>query len=133
LLAGSTTVSALIPGFLAATAASHLVVVKSHLPPTGVGSSPPAFALHANIPNPFNPQTTIQYDIPAGGAGVNIAIYDVGGRLVRALVDEHRAPGTWSVQWNGEDDRGNRVSSGVYFYRMRAGSFVETKKMVLLK
>ena len=105
------------------------------LTPTGIGSTPvPAtFALHSNIPNPFNPQTTIHYDIPAGGADVNISIYDVAGRLVRELVNEHRAAGTWSVQWNGEDDRGQRVASGVYFYRMRAGSFVDTKKMVLLK
>jgi hypothetical protein len=53
--------------------------------------------------------------------------------VVRTLVDEHRAPGSWSVQWNGEDNHGTRVASGVYFYRMRAGEFVDTKKMVLLK
>ncbi len=94
---------------------------------------PTSFALHANIPNPFNPQTTIHYDIPSGGADVNISIYDVAGRLVHELVNEHRAAGTWSAQWSGEDDRGQRVASGVYFYRMRAGSFVDTKKMVLLK
>ena len=103
--------------------------------PTGADDTPlPAsFVLHANVPNPFNPITTIHYDIPAGGADVNITVFDVAGRLVRALVNEHRAPGTWSVEWNGEDDRGARVASGVYFYRMRAGSFVDTKKMVLLK
>jgi hypothetical protein len=94
---------------------------------------PSEFALHANIPNPFNPQTTIHYEIPAAGADVNISIYDVAGRLVRELVDEHRAAGRWSVQWNGDDDRSQRVASGVYFYRMRAGAFVDTKKMVLLK
>src|SRR5690349_15606188 len=102
---------------------------------TGVGdtSLPTSFALHANVPNPFNPTTTISYDVPRGGADVNIAIYDIAGRRVRELVNEHRTPGNWSVQWNGEDDRGQRVASGVYFYRMRAGSFVETRKMVLLK
>ncbi len=102
---------------------------------TGVDDTPApsSFALHANVPNPFNPVTTISYDIPAGGANVNISIYDVSGRLVRELVHEHRQAGVSSVQWNGEDDRGQRVSSGVYFYRMRAGDFVETKKMVLLK
>jgi hypothetical protein len=57
----------------------------------------------------------------------------VAGRRVRVLVDERRAAGSWSVQWNGDDDRGQRVASGVYFYRMRAGEFVDTKKMVLLK
>jgi hypothetical protein len=102
---------------------------------TGVGDTPvpSAFALHPNVPNPFNPQTTISFDIPAAGADVNIAIYDVAGRLVRELVNERRNAGRWSVQWNGEDDRGQRVASGVYFYRMRAGAFVDTKKMVLLK
>jgi hypothetical protein len=133
LLPGATTISAVIPGFLSTAAASHLVVVKNHQLPTGVGGTPRTFALHANAPNPFNPITTIQYDVAADGADVNITIYDVSGRLVRALVDEHRAAGTWSVQWNGDDDRGGRVASGVYFYQMRAGSFVETKKMVLLK
>ncbi len=68
---------------------------------------------------------------PKGGS--SIIIFDVAGRLVRTLVNEHRAAGAWSVQWNGGDDRGQRVASGVYFYRMRAGSFVDTKKMVLLK
>jgi hypothetical protein len=100
---------------------------------TGVGDTPASFALHANVPNPFNPLTTIRYDVPGGGADVNISIYDVSGQLIRSLVNEHRGAGTWSVQWNGDDDRGQSVASGVYFYRMRAGEFVETKKMMLLK
>jgi len=102
---------------------------------TGVGDAPaPAnFVLHPNLPNPFNPITTIRYDVPVAGADVNISIYDVSGRLVRELVKEHRGAGTWSVQWNGENDRGQSVASGVYFYRMRAGEFVETRKMMLLK
>lgn len=110
-------------------------VVAVPTAPTDVDDppTPRSFALHPNVPNPFNPQTTIHYDVPASGADVNIAIYDVAGRLVRELVDERRAAGRWSVQWNGEGTRGERVASGVYFYRMRAGSFVETKKMVLLK
>jgi flagellar hook assembly protein FlgD len=57
----------------------------------------------------------------------------VSGRLVRTLVDEHRAAGRYQVQWNGLDDGGRAVSSGVYFYRMQAGSFHETRKMILLK
>jgi hypothetical protein len=102
---------------------------------TGVGDQPlpKAFALHGNVPNPFNPSTTIGYEIPPAGADVNISIYDVAGRRVRTLVHEHRPAGVFSVPWNGDDDRGQRVASGVYFYRMRAGSFVETRKMVLLK
>jgi hypothetical protein len=100
---------------------------------TGVGDGPTVFALHPNVPNPFNPQTAITYDVPAGGVDVEIAIFDVAGRRVRTLVDEHRAAGTHSTRWNGEDQHGGRVASGVYFYRMRAGAFVETRKMVLLK
>jgi hypothetical protein len=94
---------------------------------------PNRFALRANVPNPFNPITTIRYDVPRGGADVSITIYDIGGRAVRTLVREHRGAGSWSVQWSGDDDGGARVASGIYFYRMRAGSFVETRKMVLLK
>jgi len=102
---------------------------------TGVGDTPaPAsFALDANVPNPFNPITTIRYDVPAPGADVSISVYDVEGRLVRELVKEHRNAGVWSAQWNGDNDRGQGVASGVYFYRMRAGAFIDTKKMVLLK
>jgi hypothetical protein len=114
------------------TALSPFVIAVSTA--AGIDEAPPnEFALHTNVPNPFNPVTTIRYDVPAGGADVSISIYDVAGRMVRELVDEHRSAGTWSVQWNGTDTRGQRVGSGVYFYRMRAGSFVETRKMVLLK
>jgi hypothetical protein len=101
---------------------------------TGVDDHlPTEFVLHANVPNPFNPVTIVAYEVPAGGADVSISVFDVSGRLVRTLVDEHRPAGVFSVQWNGTDDRGQRVASGVYFYRMRAGEFVDTKKMVLLK
>jgi len=102
---------------------------------TPVGDAPASAraALHANVPNPFNPITTIQYDVPAAGADVTIDVYDVHGARVRTLVNTHRPSGTYSVQWNGEDDRGGRAVSGVYFYRMTAGAFVETRKMVLLK
>ena len=94
---------------------------------------PDKFALHANIPNPFNPTTTINYDVRRGGADVTIAVYDVSGRLVRTLVHEHRAAGHYQEQWNGFDEAGRPVASGVYFYRMSAASFVETRKMILLK
>lgn len=133
LLPGGVTISAIIPGFIATTAAAHAAYVKPHLLPTAVGGTPQVFALRQNIPNPFNPLTTIRYDVPRGGAGVSLVIYDLAGRRVRELVHERRAAGAWSVQWNGEDERGTRVASGIYFYRMRAGTFVATRKMVLLK
>lgn len=110
-------------------------VIAKRTNATGVGdnSAPDAFALRANVPNPFNPTTTIAYDVPQSGGDVSIAIYDVSGRLVRTLVDEHRSAGRYSAQWNGDDDAGWPVASGVYFYRMQAGPFHETRKMVLLK
>jgi FlgD Ig-like domain len=100
---------------------------------TAVGDTPSTFALHQNIPNPFNPTTTITYDVAAGGARVSIAVFDASGRLVRTLLDEHRPAGTQAVDWDGRDSSGRPVSSGVYFYRMTSGSFSESKRMVLLK
>ncbi len=101
------------------------------------GSLPRAFALGQNYPNPFNPQTVIRYDIPerAGeGVGVNIDIFNIHGQLVKSLVDEVKAPGSYTAQWDGRNDRGAAVSSGIYFYRIKAGDeFVSTRKMVLLK
>jgi hypothetical protein len=104
-------------------------------PFTGVGGSaaPARLALRQNVPNPFNPVTAIQYDIPAGGADVTIRIYGVSGRLVRTLVDGRRAAGTGTVTWDGTDHHGSAVASGLYFYRMVSGAFTQTRKMVLLK
>jgi len=111
---------------------SYFVVVAPA--PTGVDNKTPAsFALHANVPNPFNPLTIIAYEVPTAGADVEISIYDVAGRLVRRLVDGRRDAGSYRVQWNGVDGNGAHVASGVYFYRMRSGTFSATRKMVLLK
>jgi flagellar hook assembly protein FlgD len=102
---------------------------------TGIGSTviPRTLALHPNVPNPFNPTTTIAYDVPANGTNVTIRVYDVSGRLVRTLVDGQRAAGTHAATWDGRNEAGETVSSGVYFYRMVAGSFSEARRMVLLK
>jgi hypothetical protein len=94
---------------------------------------PVKLALYQNVPNPFNPTTVIRYDVPAQGARVSLAIYDVGGHLVRTLVDGSQTPGVKSVTWDGRDSRGTSVSSGIYFYRLRAGGEVITRKMVLIK
>jgi len=103
---------------------------------TGIGDTPGAplvAALHQNYPNPFNPTTTIQYDVPSGGARVDLAVYDVAGRLVTRLVARDETAGYKSVVWDGRNHAGRPVATGVYFYRLRAGEFVETRKMVLLK
>ncbi|MFC1509701.1 NosD domain-containing protein, partial [Candidatus Omnitrophota bacterium] len=95
---------------------------------------PEKFKLSHNSPNPFNPVTTIGYDIPDGVTGtVSLKVYDMRGALIRTLVDGVRSPGHYSSTWNGRDENGRRVSSGVYLYRLQADGFKETKKMILLR
>ncbi len=89
--------------------------------------SPGRIRLEQNYPNPFNPATNIEFRIANRGF-VSLKIFDLLGREVATLVSERRNPGTYSVKWDAE-----QLSSGVYFYRLRAGTFVETKKLVLLK
>lgn len=101
---------------------------KSDAPPSAA-----AFSLQQNAPNPFNPTTQIAFAVPDGGARVSLRIYDLTGRLVRTLVDGNEPAGTRSVTWSGENDQGQPVPSGTYFYRLTAPSFSEQKKMVLLK
>lgn len=93
---------------------------------------PLQFALHANYPNPFNPTTTIRYDLPEL-ADVRISVYNVVGQVVRTLVDRQDSPGQHEVIWDGRDDSGRPVSSGIYLYRMTAGDFTQSRKMLLLK
>jgi hypothetical protein len=90
------------------------------------------FSLEQNHPNPFNPSTKIAYSIPADGH-VELMVYDVAGRLVRTLVDEPRRANRYTAVWDGKDNRGTAVASGVYFYRIQAGKYRATKKMVVLK
>jgi hypothetical protein len=89
--------------------------------------------LEQNVPNPFNPTTTIRYEVRESGP-VTLKIYNVAGQLVRTLVDGERAAGqVHEATWNGLNDGGRPVSSGVYFYKLVARDFTQTKKMVLLK
>ncbi len=93
---------------------------------------PQTFALLGNYPNPFNPETTIEYQLPRASR-VEIAIYNLAGQLVRTLHQAHQPAGKYKLSWDGKDERGNKVSSGVYLYRMHAGEFSTTKKMILAK
>jgi len=88
--------------------------------------------LHQNHPNPFNPVTTLRYDLPED-ALVNITIYDMMGRQVSTLVSSQQSAGYKSIQWNATNNIGQPVSAGLYLYTVQAGSFRQTKKMVLLK
>lgn len=114
---------------------------------------PTEYKLYQNYPNPFNPSTKIKYAIPAiesplqwrglrlarpkrsegGGGLVTLKVYDILGRQVKTLVNDYQKPGYYEVTWDGTNDTGTQVSSGIYYYRIQAGSFVETKKLVLVK
>jgi hypothetical protein len=113
---------------------SWTAVVASRAPSFGsrAASAVPVARLYANAPNPFNPVTTIRYDIPRQGP-VSLKVYDVSGRLVRTLVDGYQGPGTYEAVWNGQDGQGAPVASGVYFYRLDAVQGLETRRMVLVK
>ena len=93
---------------------------------------PQGFALEQNFPNPFNPITTLRYDLPENSY-VNVTVYDMLGRQVRTLVNTTQDAGFRSVIWNATNDYGKPVSAGIYLYQIQAGEFVQTKKMVLLK
>jgi len=83
-------------------------------------------------PNPFNPVTTLRYDLPEQAA-VNILIYDMLGRQVKTLINQTQDAGYKSVIWDATNDYGKRVSAGIYLYQIQAGEYIQTKKMVLLK
>jgi len=93
---------------------------------------PSEYSLAQNSPNPFNPMTSINYYVPAEGP-VKIEVYNVLGENLRTLVDDVKTAGSWTARWDGYDNSGNRLSSGVYFYKMTSGSFSETKKMTLMR
>jgi hypothetical protein len=100
---------------------------------TGIGDvTSYQFRLDQNHPNPFNPTTRIRYEL-ASRVHVSLGVYDVRGGLVRTLVEEEAGPGSFTAEWDATNAAGERVSTGVYFYRLTAGSFAETRKMVLLK
>ncbi len=91
-----------------------------------------AFNLAGNFPNPFNPKTSIHFDLPTAGS-VELSVYDVEGRRVITLLDEHLDAGTHSIDWNGRDSAGNEAAAGVYLYRLQSGAEEATERMVLLK
>jgi len=103
--------------------------------PTAVAPGLPArgYALHPCYPNPFNPSTTIGYDLPEP-ATVELAVYDVAGKLVRTLVSGAAVEaGRHEVVWNGRDGTGRIAAAGVYFCRLEAGGYAETRRMMLVK
>ncbi len=98
-------------------------------------SAPEDLSLVQNYPNPFNPATRIQFIASSEQSSVptTLRIYNVRGQLVRTLMNESKIAGTYEVIWDGRDDLGNEVASGVYFYKLKAGDYTEAKKMILMK
>ncbi|MBN1827262.1 MAG: T9SS type A sorting domain-containing protein [Candidatus Eisenbacteria bacterium] len=102
---------------------------------TAHGVAPSRFSLQPNTPNPFNPTTQIRFTIPEGNGkqSVSLVVYDASGRKIRTLVNGPEAPGLHTVEWNGTDDRGGDVASGVYFCRLLSGERSETRRLVLVR
>ncbi|MCP4570381.1 MAG: T9SS type A sorting domain-containing protein [FCB group bacterium] len=115
-----------------AASARLLVGVKTYLDNDADLTLPLTFELYQNYPNPFNPRTHIRFTLPTEGR-VILAVYNVLGQVVATLIDEDRQPGDYTAIWNGRDTEGRAAASGIYFYRVQAGEFTKTNKMLLLK
>ena len=93
---------------------------------------PKTYALHQNYPNPFNPETKIGFDL-ADESMVSLKVYDMKGTLVKTLLNENQSSGYKTIKWDGTSDLGQKVSAGLYLYRIQTERFASTKKMALLK
>jgi len=114
--------------------ATRSSTIEVALAPTAVleRALPLNTTLAQNFPNPFNPETTIQFDL-AAETTVSLRVYDMTGQVVRTLVSANRSAGTYTELWNGTNEQGVKVGSGVYFYELKAGAFSSKKKMTLLQ
>jgi hypothetical protein len=101
----------------------HLIDTNNYYPPL----PPTSFILFQNYPNPFNAKTVIKYQLP-NTTDVNLTIYDITGRNIAVLVNEQKQPGYYEVTFDASN-----LASGIYFYQLRAGEFISSKKLVLLK
>lgn len=110
------------------------VILSSSASVVGIATdgSPFTFALFQNYPNPFNSQTTMTYELKEN-AQVSFKIYNILGQLVRTLVDEKQVEGRHSIQWNGKDQKGRDLASGLYFYKLETADFVKVRKMLLIR
>ncbi len=124
-----------IASFSLDTPRPHIVVLQSD-GQTGLdeppGIQPEGFILAQNYPNPFNPVTTIRYQVPLKSA-VTLTVFNTLGRLIKTLVQTVQPAGTYEIHWDGRDDHHLPMTSGVYFYKLSAGNFTETRKMILLR
>ena len=107
---------------------ANLTAVETEVP----GSIPLSYLLNQNSPNPFNAKTTIRFELPATST-VTLEVYNLAGQKVRTLVDGTKQAGRYSAVWDGKDEAGRDVASGIYLYRLQADDFIDIKRMVLLK
>lgn len=111
---------------------NELTAVLTNIEQPDTIQMPKDFSLSNNYPNPFNPVTNIKYSIPKQSK-VSVVIYNILGKRIKELVNEYKTPGHYSVKWNGTNKIGSKVSSGIYFYRIKAKDYHNVKKMLLLK
>jgi len=111
-----------------------LQAAQVNLISTGVNDPviPSEISLHQNYPKPFNPTTTINYSLKENSK-VSLNIYNIKGQKVKQLINDQVSAGQHTIVWNGLDDDGKSVTSGVYFYKLKAGNFEQTRKMILMK
>lgn len=121
-------------GYNAETKRTEAFLLDTELPSTigNIGNPPELFELFQNYPNPFNPTTTITYNLRMTNR-VSLTIYNSLGEKVRTLVNRQQSPGRYEVVWDGRDDSGQLVTSGVYLYKLEAGKFNQAKKMILVR
>lgn len=117
--------------FLPTFTGAHLVTFSDALGDDGA-ALPEVFSVSQNYPNPFNPSTNIMYSV-AKRSHVSLEVFNLLGQKVKTLVDVEMDAGSYPVTWDGDNDEGSAVASGVYFYKMVAGDFVQTRKMMLMK
>ncbi|MFP4547772.1 MAG: two-component regulator propeller domain-containing protein [Fidelibacterota bacterium] len=120
------------------TVSEGLVRITGFAAPTAIDDeesdvfTPQTFVLHQNYPNPFNPETNIRFDV-AKSAKVQLNIYNLRGELVKQLTNRNYQPGTYRLLWDGTNNAGNQVVSGIYFYQLRTGSETQTRKMMFVQ
>ena len=125
-------VTNLSPNYLDNQNFQNYIYVSNTILGSNYENMPNQYLLHQNYPNPFNPITTLRYNVPEKIL-VRISIFDISGNPIKMLVNEVKNAGFYSARWGAINNNGQPVSAGVYFYKIHAGNFVDTKKMILLK
>ena len=120
------------PNDLANLNFQNYIYVSNTILGSNYENMPNQYLLHQNYPNPFNPITTLRYNVPEKIL-VRISIFDISGNLIKMLVNEVKNAGFYSARWGAINDNGQLISAGVYFYKIQAGNFIDTKKMILFK